>query len=388
MNMPARHVFIVNDFPPIIGGQSSYLYHLCRALPPEEILVLAPACKDTSAFDRAQAFRIVRKPYLWRIPGVEKIVKILFPLFWVRDLVKKEKPVLLHCAHVLSTGFVGLCMKKLTGLEYVVYTHSADILEYQHHVLLRSWLKRILSGAKYVVTNSGFTRARLEELGVALEHIIISPPRIDPSEFDAPLDAVAWLEKSGLRGRRILLSINRLVARKGNDTVIKAMPSLLKKFPDLTYVVFGAGPCLGMLRRLVRDLGLERAVMFIHDGDEARRVLLASCEIFVMVSRDIKARGDVEGFGVVYLEAGACGKAVVAGDSGGVRDAVEDGMTGFLVDPEDPAAVGSAIARLLMDPALAVGMGAYGRARVHEKFDFRRGVPELDALFKEGDVRG
>jgi phosphatidylinositol alpha-1,6-mannosyltransferase len=109
---------------------------------------------------------------------------------------------------------------------------------------------------------------------------------------------------------------------------------------------------------------------------------MAACDVFVMVSRAIGETGDVEGFGVVYLEAGAAGKPVVAGDSGGVPDAVEDGLNGFLVDPNDPLVVAEAVNKVLGDPVLAARLGEQGKARVNARFDYRRGVPELKEVFK------
>jgi phosphatidylinositol alpha-1,6-mannosyltransferase len=378
-----KHIFIVNDFPPVIGGQSSYLYFLCRALPPERVVVMAPSCGDTWEFDQAQPFAIIRRRYLWHVPVLEKIAKIVLPCFYLGSILKKEKPALLHCAHVLSTGFIGLIMKALKGIDFVVYTHAADVLEYEHHPFLRPWLRKILKEAKHVVTNSRYTRAQLERLGVPVEKIIISPPRIDAFDFGRPVDPSRIVKKHCLEGKRIILSINRLVPRKGNDVMIKAMAKVLEKFPDAVYVVYGDGPCRQMLKDLVEDLGLWDHVLFVDgkDGD-LRREWMAACDVFVMVSRAIGETGDVEGFGVVYLEAGAAGKPVVAGDSGGVPDAVEDGLNGFLVDPNDPLVVAEAVNKVLGDPVLAARLGEQGKARVNARFDYRRGVPELKEVFK------
>ena len=123
---------------------------------------------------------------------------------------------------------------------------------------------------------------------------------------------------------------------------------------------------------------------FVEGDQVAKRDLLAACEMLVMPSRAILRRGDTEGFGMVFLEAGACGKPVVGGDSGGIRDAVVDGETGLLVDPEDPAEVGAAICRLLSDRELAARLGERGRQRVLERFDFRRGCPEMGPVMALG----
>ncbi len=377
------HVMIVNDFPPVIGGQSGYLHKLCLCFPSGQLTVLAPSIGDTMAFDKAQPFDIIRKPYLVDLPVIEKFLKILVPFCWALGHARKRQIGLLHCAHVLSTGFVGLALKAWTGTEYVLYTHGADVLEYQGSVLLGPWLRRILTGARYVVANSRFTSSKLAALGVDPGRIIISPPRIDPSEFEGAKDAHALWAKYGLDGAKVILGINRLVERKGNDMVIRSMPEILRQIPEAKYVIFGRGPQEASLRRLVDDLGLGQVVVFIDGTDEERKGLLRGCSVLAMASRQGVRSGDVEGFGIVFLEANAAGKPVVAGDSGGVPDAVEDGITGFLVDPLDPQAIAAMLIRLLRDEALAGRMGAAGRARVRDLFDCRKGSPELMPVFQE-----
>ncbi|NTV29134.1 MAG: glycosyltransferase family 4 protein [Candidatus Omnitrophica bacterium] len=378
----ARHLFIANDFPPILGGQSSFLYHLCRALSAADIMVLAPACGDTSEFDRAQAFKIIRRPYVIRTPLLEKLVKIVLPFFFARTILAREGVAYLHCAHVLSTGFIGLAFKRLRGLNYIIYSHSADILEHRGKPWLRPWLDRILASASYIVVSNRFTAVKLQEMGIPEGKILLSWPKIDSDAFTVAADRAPVLEGLGLAGRRLILSVGRLVERKGFDKMIAAMPEILRTAPEAVYVVFGRGPDSVRLHRLVEEAGLTESVRFIQGDDATKKALLSACAIFVMVSREIRERGDTEGFGMVFLEAGACGKPVVAGDSGGVRDAVAEGESGLLVDPEDPSAVAGAVSRLLSDSALAARLGEQGKKRVRDKFDYRCGCPELDPIFR------
>lgn len=377
-----KHLFIVNDFPPVIGGQSSYLFNLCRALPPEKVIVLAPSCGDTNAFDRSLPFRVIRRHYLVGIPVIEKFVKIVVPLAHALGIIRKENIVRLHCAHVLSTGIVGLFFRKFKSLSYVVYTHSADILEYARNPLIRPLLKALLLRADFVMANSRFTARELQLLGVPEHKAIRSCPRIDYAQFAQRRDASSIVSRLGLDGKTIILSVNRLIERKGNDVVIKALPGILERCPEAVYVIFGRGPMEKRLRRLVSDMKLEHAVRFVGGDDNDKIALLQACQVMVMVSRAIRKRGDVEGFGVVYLEANACARPVVAGNSGGVPDAVEDGVNGFLVEPEDTAAVRDAVVRLLSDPALSRRLGEQGRQRVIDQFDYRQGVPELAPVFE------
>jgi phosphatidylinositol alpha-1,6-mannosyltransferase len=161
----------------------------------------------------------------------------------------------------------------------------------------------------------------------------------------------------------VLLTIGRLVERKGVDLVIEALPPLLADHPDLAYLVVGSGPREAALRRRARELGLGDRVVFagaVPDAELPRIYNLA--RVFVMPSRFIRRKATIEGFGLVYLEAGASGLPVIAGTAGGATDVVRDGENGLLVDPESPAAIGAAIRRLLEHPEEARRMGERGRA--------------------------
>jgi phosphatidyl-myo-inositol dimannoside synthase len=377
-----RHLFVVNDFPPILGGQSSYLENLCRALPPEDILVLAPCVKGDVLVDRTLHFTVVRRPYLIPVPFLEKPFKILGSLFWTAMIMVRVRPRFLHCAHVLSTGLVGLVLNKICRVPYIVYTHSADILEYRHTFGVSLLLKMVLKGAFRVAANSRFTAGHLQEMGVLKENILIIPPRIDPGSFDPVKESECCLASYDLSGRRVILSVNRLVARKGNDTVLLAMPDILEKYPDACYVVVGHGPEESRLKKMAQALGIEKSVLFVtKNSDAEKKAFFRRCDLFVMISKDIPSRGDYEGFGVVYLEAGACRKPVVAGDSGGVRDAVIDGHTGLLIKPDDVNIAKEAILKLLNDRELSARLGMNGYERVRREFNAQRPVDEMKFLF-------
>jgi phosphatidylinositol alpha-1,6-mannosyltransferase len=318
---------------------------------------------------------VVRRPYLVPIPFLEKPVKILGALWWGLQLVFSERPCRVHGAHVLSTGVVAWVLKKWCRTEYVLYTHSADIMSYYGIAPVRWLLHRVLAGAVIVAASNSFTALKLKDMGVLPERIRILFPCIDPDkDTRAPLKTLIP-EEFCLDGKRIILGVNRLVERKGNDTMIQAMPRLLGEFPDLCYVIFGRGPEEARLKALALALGVAAAVRFIPGGPDAlKNALYRACEVFVMISRDIPRKGDHEGFGVVYLEANVFGKPVVAGDSGGVRDAVADKVSGLLVKPSDPAAAADAVAALLRDKELAARLGIQGRARVVQDFNVHRPV--------------
>jgi phosphatidylinositol alpha-1,6-mannosyltransferase len=198
--------------------------------------------------------------------------------------------------------------------------------------------------------------------GVQPARIELVQNGVDAGRF-RPLDATEFRRRHDLDGRRVILSVARLVHRKGIDTVIEALPGLAARFPDLMYLVVGDGPERVRLEALVRRLGLEARVRML--GRLAHDDLVAcynACDVFALPVRD--EAEDVEGFGLVFLEAGACGRPVVGSRAGGVVDAVVDGETGLLVAPDDPAALAEAIGRLFEDRELAARMGRAGRERV------------------------
>lgn len=375
-----QNLLIVNDYPPIRGGQSAYYDYLSRAWPAGKLIVLAPRLPGDADMDAGRSFPVIRRRYVFKVPILEKAAKIVLPFIYAVGIIRREEIRDVHCGHVLSTGVVGLLLKMFLKKEYVVYIHSADILEYRGMPVVKHVLSAVLTHARQVVANSRFTRGHLLELGVPEGKIVIIHPRVDSERFKAAADTRV-LERYGVRGKSVLLSVNRIVERKGNDKVIESLPEILRACPDTVYVIAGNGPDGGRLRTLAHDFGVADHVIFAANADSEEIVAwYQACDVFVMPSREIPDKGDAEGFGIVYLEANACGKPVVGGRSGGVADAVVDGETGLLVDPHSPTDIARAVIRLLQDPAFARQLGGQGRLRAENDFDWRRGIPELTAL--------
>jgi len=167
-----------------------------------------------------------------------------------------------------------------------------------------------------------------------------------------------------LNGARLILTVGRLVERKGHDVVIRALPGIRRAVGPVRYLIAGAGPEEARLRTLAREVGCADDVVFAgHVDDRDLPLFYAACDVFVMPSRALEQRDGIEGFGIVFLEAGACGKPVVGGRSGGIADAVLDGITGVLVDPRSVDEVTGALTRLLQDRGEAARMGGEGRRR-------------------------
>jgi len=256
--------------------------------------------------------------------------------------------------------------------------------------LKRWWLRRTLLGSHRVIAVSTFMANRvLSECPSLPGRVIVVPNGVDPDRFFPAPKSPEALRHFGLsEGDRVILTLARVVPRKGHDQVIRALPQILGAVPTAKYLICGTGPeeCVDRLRRLAEELGLHDAVIFggfIESGQ--LNDVYNLCEVYVMPSREIVDEGDVEGFGITFLEANACRKPVVGGDSGGVPDAIVNGETGYVVDPTDPTAIAHAVTKLLSDSALADRLGRQGYDRVTRRYNWNTIAVELGRhLFPEG----
>ncbi len=367
MTNPTTHRLLITlGFPPALGGMQNYLYARCLAAEPDEITVLAPAAVPGSQeFDQEQAFEIRRwSNKLAQVSGLGRVLQLVLPLLHALSLYRRQHFGLIECGQALPFGVIALLFKRVYGMPYVIWSHGREILKPQQYPILRTVLRSVLQQANLVVSNSERTRQSVIELGVLPDRVRVIYPPVDTQRFHPNIDPSPVVARHNWQGKRIILTVSRLVRRKGVDTVIRALPAILEAVPDVVYVIVGDGPDRSRLETIVQELGVVDCVCFVGAvDDEVLPAYYAACDVFIMVSRSIPEAGEVEGFGIVYLEAGACGKPVVAGRSGGVAEAVQDGVSGLLVDPSDVAAVSEAVIRVLQDPALAASLGTGGRRR-------------------------
>jgi len=361
------------DYPPLTGGVANYNASLNRELPPESITVLTTTHPDAQTFDKTQKYPIIRSKLL----GKRLMKPGWLPMFKKAKIeVKRGNFDLIQAAQVLPCGIVAFLLKKRFKIPYLVYTHGLDILLPQSHPRHFKQLKKVLEEATWVIANSEFTKKELLKLNVPESKItIVSPcpyftpefPNQKPSLFLEELD-----KKRSLAPRlKVLLTVGRLVERKGHDKVIAALAEVLKEIPDLVYIIAGKGPHEENLKLKIKKLKLEERVLFTgFVPDEKLPSLYKACDLFIMPARQIGQ--DVEGFGLVYLEANSFQKPVIAGKSGGVPDAVVDGLNGLLVDPTNEKEIGKAIIKLITDPKLMNKLGVQGERRVKEEFQWRK----------------
>ncbi|MFH1046740.1 MAG: glycosyltransferase family 4 protein [Patescibacteria group bacterium] len=368
MNKRENHqtVLLTLEYPPQIGGISTYLSHLAERFPAGTFHVLAPELTETHVTDMAASVPIYRRPLImrWLRP------RWLPALYWTWWLYRKERPKVLIVSHLLNMGRVALNMRRLFKLPYVVILHGMDIaLAASGGVNKRLAAKEILTGAAHIVCNSRYTAQWTRTLGIPENRItIVNPP---PA---LPLDTAVEKSRADEFRRRLkigdsflLLSAGRLVERKGFDQCLEAVAELRGQKRNLKYVIVGEGAYREKLEQRAAELNITDCVQFLGaTSTEELTTAYAACDTFVMVPRALGS--DVEGFGIVYLEANLFGKPVIGSRSGGVPESVLHEETGLLVDPGNTPQLTQAIARLMDDVKLRERLGEGGRRRLQRDF--------------------
>ena len=356
-------MLVTNDFPPKVGGIQSYLWELWRRLPPERVTVLTTTHPGAAAFDAAQPFAIHRRS------------KVLLPTpalaREIRRVAAEADAGLVLLDPALPVGLLGPRL----GLPYGVVLHGAEVTVPARVPVARQLLTGVLRGSTCVIAAGGYPAAEAFHLAGDGLPVTVVPPGVDVERFHplGPEERRQARVDAGLPvDGKVVVGMSRLVPRKGFDTLIAAATLLAPIHPDLTVVIAGAGRDRRRLERLVASTGAPvRLLGFVPD--EAMPGLLGCADAFAMPCRSRWGGLEQEGFGIVFLEAAACGVAGVAGASGGSHEAVVHGETGFVVRrPQDPVALAAALARLLDDPELCRAMGAAARGRAVEQFSYDR----------------
>lgn len=357
-----KTLLITIDFPPQTGGVANYLANFCHNLPDDKIVVLADQIANVHHFDGRQSYKIIRKrllsKYFW--PSWLKTFRV------AKQIIHKEQIKQIIISHILPMGYIALMLE----MPFIVILHGYDIMNAQKSSWKKYWVKKILSQAKHIIVNSHNTQDQVFKLGINTDKItIVYPcPNIKPEQLNEHEKQIIKNELD-LHHKKILLSVGRLVPRKGFDKVIEALPEVLKQIPNLVYIIIGNGPDRNRLEKLAEDLKVIGNLIIAEDIPNSNLPAFYDlANIFIMPARQIGE--DIEGFGIVYLEANLFGKPVIAGKSGGVEDAVINNQTGILVNPESVQEISQAILKLFANPDLANKLGVQGKERVLSEFQW------------------
>jgi len=378
-----RAVLLTTDFPPVLGGISSYLFNVYRHFDLNRMTLIAPQHPDAAGFDSDQAYSAERFQAAPDIPGLRGAWQVWRMHAGAEKLVKQNQHFLLHCGHV-NAAMAARKLKRRYGTPYLLWTHALEIMDKR----LRASIQPVMLDADLVITNSEFTRRFVASMGVPESRTVKIRPGADPVHFRPGLDCRELSQRLRVSGRPTLLTVARMVKAnryKGHDVVLRALAKVVRVVPDVAYVLAGEGDDLEYLDRLARECEVRENVMFVGCiPDEQLPLLYNACDAFIMCSRENHTRRGIlaEGFGLALLEASACGKPVIAGRSGGVPDAVQEGLTGLLVDPTDTAAVAAAIIKLLREPELTNVLGNNGRKWVEREMNWRRAADEFQSAME------
>lgn len=355
MDVP-RTLLVTNDFPPAVGGIQRTLEALALELPPERIAVFCPTADDAEVYDRAAPFRVLRQPerFLW--PSTEVGLRI-------RSAVRESGAEVVLFGACFPLALLGPRLAR-ADIPYLAAAHGFEYwlsIVPGAHAAMRYATSR---AARVPVMCSGFIARRVRTAVPRGVPVSVLYPGADVQRFHPDLETGDLRDMLGLDDRPVVVCVSRLVDRKGQDVLIRGMSRVRRTVPDAVLVIVGGGPAEDRLRRLSAHAPSGSVVFAgkVPEADLPRYYALG--DVFAMPCRSRLAGLEVEGWGNVFIEAAACGRPVVVGDSGGASESLVDGETGILVDGTDVDQVADAVASLLADPALARRMGDAGRQRV------------------------
>ncbi len=367
-------LLITSIFPPIHGGSAVVYENAARFNPPASLHILAPwrhyqdgkVLEGWKEFDKNARYPVHRTELI-RPPIIK--TKSIFHSLWVfltidlkirlkvfrkvAHLVHRENIKVICIGELESASWIGIWAKRWLGCKVINYIHGEEITSDVPYRFFKNRRQKYLHAADAVIAVSDFTRqALITQMGVNPDKITLIKNGVNLDAFYIKEKRQDLLDRYQLNGKKIILSVGRLVARKGFDHTIKALPEILEQCPNAMYLLIGAGEQQQELEQLTQEYGVKEHVIFAGKVSEDELTDHYNlCDVFVMPNREL-ANHDTEGFGLVFLEANACGKAVVGGRAGGAVEAVRDGQNGLLVNGDNIEEISQAISRILTDDEL------------------------------------
>jgi phosphatidylinositol alpha-1,6-mannosyltransferase len=372
-----RTLVITNDFPPRPGGIQTFGYEIVRRFEPESVTVLTSNWEGAGEFDAAQDFKIVRA-------NTQTLVPSKSTLSMAREIVVSENITRVLFGAAAPLGLLAAPLRKL-GVTNIVGMTQGHETGWAMTPGTRQALRKIGNDTDYLTYISEYTHKKIAKAlspnaAARMRRIV---PGVDSTEFspDNLSSGNQLRTELGWIDRPVIVCVSRLMARKGQDKLIRALPKIQQTAPNSSLIIVGDGPYRKDLERLVKKLELEK---FVHLTGKVSQTELskwyAAGDIFAMPCRTRMGGWDVEGLGIVFLEGSATGLPVIVGDSGGAVDAVIDSDTGFLVDGTNTSEIAGRIAYLIANPDVAKKMGEAGRNWVTQEWTWDQSFKKLDGL--------
>ena len=372
--------------PPVIGGSGVFMRELCSRISKNKVIALTGMRDQDEGIDIDGNMTVYRKKYLW-LPksgfnNIRLIKYIVLFVFNVCRLNYKNNFSYVVCGEYFPAGIGALVLNFFNGIPYFIVFHGEEIYK------VIGWRKKIISllisHSKGIVVNSENTKRLVIDFGVN-ERIIVCKPCADHNRFKPACSPSSFKKELGLLDKKIILTVSRLIPRKGHKLVISALKKILKKHPNSIYVIIGQD--LGYEQKIKEHIincnMMDNVIMTGFVTDEELLKYYQVCDVFVMVSDTGPTQDDLEGFGITCLEANACEKPVICGNTGGMPEAVEEGITGFIIDPTNDEIFVKRLDELLSDPEKCCRMGKEGRKRVIKYFDYEKRSLELTSQMHE-----
>lgn len=374
---------ITELFMPTKGGTAIWFDEAYRRLGGKEIHIVTAEVPGAAAYDKTHrntVHRVRIRRHWWMKPeSLGMYAKLLWRSLTIAFTNKIEA---VHTGRVLPEGLVGWVVARLIRVPLVIYAHGEEITTWRQSGKFRA-MCFVYRHADCVIANSDFTQAELIKLGVSKTRIRLISPGVDVQRFHPEMPCEDLKAKIGLQaGQKLILSVGRLQRRKGFDNVIRSLPELAKNGLDVRYALIGVGEDREYLERLAQELGVADRVDFLgHVNPEDLPRWFNACDVFAMPNREIN--GDTEGFGIVFMEAAACGKPAIAGMAGGTGAAILDDITGLRVDGERVEAIVAGLHAVLSDAAHAARLSQAALNRARADFSWDAVAQKTIALMKE-----
>jgi phosphatidyl-myo-inositol dimannoside synthase len=372
-----KTLLVTNDFPPRNGGIQRFVHNVAIRQPADEVVVYCSDWRGSAEFDKAQPFEVIRES-----------TKVLLPTPAVArraaDLARSHGCDTAWFGAAAPLGLLANGLRRSAGIEWAVAQTHGHEAGWAALPGARSALRRIARGVDVITYLGDYFRVRLDRAVHGLTELRQLAPGVDVDTFHPGVDGSAIRARHGLSDRPVIVCVSRLVPRKGQDMLIRALPDVRRAVPDAVLLLVSGGPDRDRLKGLARSAGVAEHVVFTGSVPlEELPAHYAAGDVYAMPCRTRRGGLDVEGLGIVYLEASASGLPVVAGDSGGAPDAVLEGETGYVVGGRDVAALTSRLVELLTDRDLAKRMGAAGRAWTEAEWQWDKQAARMMALLHE-----
>lgn len=371
-------------FPPQTGGSGRWFFEIYSRLPRESVFVAAGQHDRQSAFDESHNMNVERLNLTMPDWGIRSwsAARDYWRLFReLRSLIARENITEIHCGRCLPEGWLAFLLSKVSGIPYISYVHGEDVESAATSRELSWMTHRVLRNASFLVANSQNTaRLLTDNWQLSDDHVRVLHPGVDASRFVPAARDHEVRSQLGWDDRTVILTVGRLQKRKGHDVMVRALQAIRKDVPDVLYVIVGDGEERSHLHRLVRELELGEHVRFLGEIDDRTMIrCYQQCQLFALPNRQVGR--DIEGFGMVLVEAQACGRPVLAGASGGTAETMNVGTTGIVIPCEEPERLASEVSALLLDTDRLGQMGSAARPHVVEHLDWNALTRDAATLF-------